>query len=219
MLCKELKILNIFPAQWSRQISTISTERQKHQSSKGSMAVNPPAMWELSQPCPFQTNTWSMAYLPAQRRPLTDYLSGRSLILSLNSFLDTKRLSLVTGIFHKKLSLGRRKLNNYLFPFKRKKDNKPPRIVLKIWSPGSSKRKKYCTITESQPLNSWGVVPPTPFQTPQSEGPQPLPAWGRRAPKAHGPAWGHAPSLHIVDCRQHQGRSNPRYIKSTHTLF
>lgn len=65
-LCNELKISNIFYAQWPRQICTMSTERVKHQCSKGSMAVNTPAMWELSRPCPCQTDTWNVAYLPAQ---------------------------------------------------------------------------------------------------------------------------------------------------------
>lgn len=57
-------------------------------------------------------------------------------------------------------------------------------------------------------LNSCAVVTSTLFQTPWSEGPQPLPAWGRRAPKAHRLAWEHVPSLHR-DRGQHKGGSTP----------
>lgn len=172
------------------------------------MAVNPPATWLLSQPCPCQTDTWSMAYLPAQRRPLTTHLSGRSLISRLNPFLDPKPLSPVTGIFHKKLSLGRIKLKNSLFPLKRKKNNKTPITVLKIW-PHRIKRKKYCAITESQQifeqLRSGSSHPISDTSVWRS----PALAWGRRAPEAHGPAWGDTPSLHIADRMQHRGGSTP----------
>lgn len=129
-LCNELKISNIFYARWPRQICIMSTERQKHQPFKGSMAVNTTAMRELSWTCPCQTlEAWPICQL----RSLTAHLSGRSLISSLDPFLDTRRLSIVTGIFHKKLSLERKKLQNYLLTFKRKNPNKNISIALKNW--------------------------------------------------------------------------------------
>lgn len=140
------------------------------------MAVNPPATWLLSQPCPCQTDTWSMAYLPAQRRPLTTHLSGRSLISRLNPFLDLKPLSPVTGIFHKKLSLGRIKLKTSLFPLKRKKKQQNSKNCLENLTSQDQVRGKNTVQLQkvNKSLNSWGAVPPTPFQTPQFEGPQPL---------------------------------------------
>lgn len=84
----------------------------------------------------------------------TAHLSSRSLILSLNTFLEPNRFSLVTGIFHKKLSFGR-KVKNYLFPFKKKNRQRPKNCLENLISQ-DQEEKILCNYRRS--TNLWTAV-------------------------------------------------------------
>lgn len=145
-----------------------------------------------------------MAYLLAQKRSLTARLPGRSFILSLNPFLYPERLSLVRCIFHKKVKL--RKKTTQKLPLSRVNKNatKLQELSWKLDLAGS-RGKLLCNYRKST------SIPPTLFQTPQSERPQPLPAWDRRAPGAHG-AWEHTPAHSKLQAASK--KVHPTYIKT-----
>lgn len=191
--CKGIKIMDIFPAQWLRQIWAISTERQKHWYSDGLMALNPPAAWELSRLCPSQTGARTSAcQLRQGPAPPPAHPSDRSLIYfkpishpgPTKPFISDRYFSQEKK---KKLSLGRRKPKNYLFPFKYNNKNHknhsiPQDQTVKIRGKMTVRLQKV-----NRSLSSWGAAVVWRSTAPT--------LMGQGAAEAPGAVWGHAPSL------------------------